>query len=489
MDKHTVPSVYFLGIGGIGMSALARYFLSQGAEVAGYDKAPSALTDQLVKEGMKIHFIEDPSMIPDRVDQVIWTPAVPKEHREYRYFLEKGIRVKKRAEVLGEIASAFPTIAVAGTHGKTTTTTMIAHLFRSAGRATMAFLGGISKNYHTNFIQSAEGKSEIARSEKRNFATSLTRHLTTCIIEADEFDRSFLFLTPDIAVITSMDADHLDIYSHQEQLKQSFGEFATRIRGNGSLILKEGVDPVGEIPGRIRVYRYSLNGNTGFRAGDIIVRDGLLHFDFITPDGRFPGFVLGIPGMFNLENAIAALAAGWLSGIPETDLRRGLKEFAGVVRRFDFRIRRDDFIYIDDYAHHPEELHACIQAVRMLYPGKRITGVFQPHLYSRTRDLAEDFVRVLAELDSLILLEIYPAREQPIKGVDSRMLLERVDLSDKKLCSKEEMLDLLEKNRPEVLLTLGAGDIDQMVKPITDLFGTPGKKPSAIDKKERKGDL
>lgn len=473
------------------MSALARYFLSQGAQVAGYDKAPSALTDQLVKEGMKIHFIEDPSMIPDRVDQVIWTPAVPKEHREYRYFLEKGIRMKKRAEVLGEIASAFPTIAVAGTHGKTTTTTMIAHLFLSAGRATMAFLGGISKNYHTNFIQSAvdSGQWADATSPRHHGTTAPLYHLPTCIVEADEFDRSFLFLSPDIAVITSMDADHLDIYSHQDQLKQSFGEFATRIRGNGSLILKEGVDPVGEIPGRIRVYRYSLNGDTGFRAGNIIVRDGLLHFDFITPDGRLPGFVLGIPGMFNLENAIAALAAGWLSGIPEPDLRRGLKEFAGVVRRFDFRIRRDDFIYIDDYAHHPEELHACIQAVRMLYPGKRITGVFQPHLYSRTRDLAEEFVRVLAELDSLILLEIYPAREQPIKGVDSGMLLERVDLPDKKLCSKEELLDLLEKNRPEVLLTLGAGDIDQLVKPITEQFGTPGKKPSAINKKERKGDL
>ncbi|MBE0649084.1 MAG: UDP-N-acetylmuramate--L-alanine ligase [Bacteroidales bacterium] len=457
MSENPFKSVYFLGIGGIGMSALARYFLQQGAHVAGYDKTASALTDQLISEGMEIHFNEDPSRIPVDVDLAIWTPAVPREHAEYRHLLKRGIRVKKRAEVLGEIANPFSTIAVAGTHGKTTTSTMIAHIFHSAGKPMMALLGGISKNYGTNYVQLAEGSGQF------------------CIVEADEFDRSFLQLSPDIAIITSMDADHLDIYNHRDQLKESFGDFTGKIRNNGKLIIKKGVEIDREVPEEVSRFTYSLQGDADFYASNIAIREGLIHFDFITPEAPLPGFVLGMPGMFNLENAIAALAASWLSGIPEAEMKRALLDFGGVVRRFDIRIKRNDFVYIDDYAHHPEELHACIQAVRELYPGKQITGIFQPHLYSRTRDLADDFARALAELDSLILLEIYPAREQPIEGIHSRMLLDKTNLSDKLLCDRKELPDILEKRHPEVLLTLGAGDIDQLVMPIVRLFETKEK--------------
>ncbi|NQV02939.1 MAG: UDP-N-acetylmuramate--L-alanine ligase [Bacteroidia bacterium] len=452
MGDNGVRSVYFLGIGGIGMSALARYFQMQGAHVAGYDKMPTPLTDQLISEGMEVHFNEDPSRIPDDIDLVIWTPAVPKEHAEYRYFSERGVPIRKRAEILGEIASPFNTVAVAGTHGKTTISTMIAHIFHTADTPFMAFLGGISKNYGTNFVQ-------------------LTHQLTTCIVEADEFDHSFLHLSPDIAIITSMDADHLDIYNHEDQLKKSFGEFAGRIRSNGSLILKKGIDLGKEIPEGISRFSYALQGEGDFYAKNIVIRDGLNHFDFVTPDKIMPGFMLGMPGMFNLENAIAALATGWITGIKEEDLKRAMQGFTGVVRRFEIQIRQDDLIYIDDYAHHPEELQACIRAVRELYPGKQITGIFQPHLYSRTRDLADDFARALAELDSLILLDIYPAREFPIEGIHSGMLLRKTKLADKLLCKREDLLDILEKRNPEVLLTLGAGDIDQLVKPITERFG------------------
>jgi len=487
-----VRSVYFLGIGGIGMSALARYYLWQGATVSGYDKTPTPLTDQLISEGMNLHFSEDPSLIPAGTDLVIWTPAVPKDHAEYKYFIDNGIPVRKRAEILGEIASGFRTIAVAGTHGKTTTTTMLAHIFHTAGEPLLAFLGGISKNYETNFVRSEvrsqksegndqklEGRSKESSSSPHPLSpstphphgtTAPPHHGTTCIVEADEYDRSFLYLSPDIALITSMDADHLDIYDHRDRLKLSFEDFTGKIRNNGSLILKEGVELDRRTTEGIRAFSYSLAGESDFRADNINIIDGLIHFDLITPEQVINGFVLGIPGMFNLENAIATLAAAWLSGIKEEELKRALKSFQGVVRRFDFRIKRKDFVYIDDYAHHPEELRACIRAVRELYPGKRITGIFQPHLFSRTRDLADDFCRALAGLDSLILLDIYPARELPIEGIHSAMLLDHIPLDDKLLCDKEDLLKVLDNRHLEILLTLGAGDIDQLVKPITDRF-------------------
>ena len=472
MGDTTFRSVYFLGIGGIGMSSIARYFLKLGIKVAGYDKSPTSLTDQLISEGMEVHFSEDPSKIPDDVELAVWTPAVPKEHAEYRYLSEKGIPIRKRAEILGEIASPFNTIAVAGTHGKTTTSTMIAHIFRTAGKPTLAFLGGISKNYGTNFFQLAVGSQQLADSQTHHLTTSPPHHLTTCIVEADEYDRSFLHLTPDIAIITSMDDDHMDIYSDPGKLKQSFSDFAGKTRTNGSLILRKGVDIPVEPFGGVSRFSYSIDGVADFYAKNRTLDAGLIRFDFVTPEKIFPGFILGMPGQFNLENAIAALATGWIAGIKEEELKRAMQSFTGVVRRFDIRIKRNDFVYIDDYAHHPEELHACFQAVRELYPGKHITGVFQPHLYSRTRDLADDFARVLAELDSLILLDIYPARELPIEGINSTMLLEKTDLSDKLLCKRTDLLDILEERHPEVLLTLGAGDIDKYVKPITERFST-----------------
>ncbi|MFH1936060.1 MAG: Mur ligase family protein [Bacteroidota bacterium] len=483
MEDKEVRSVYFLGIGGIGMSALARYFKHHGARVAGYDKTPTSLTNQLINEGMEVHFKEDPSCIPDDVDLVIWTPAVPKVNAEYQFLSERGVPIRKRAEVLGEISSPFTTVAVAGTHGKTTTSAMIAHLFITAGKPVVAFLGGISKNYGSNFIQFAVRSSQstvrspqsTVHSPNSSDSTTAPRHHGTtapfCIVEADEYDRSFLHLTPDIAIITSMDADHLDIYGHPDNLMESFGEFAGRIRTNGSLILKKGIAPGREIPEGISRFSYVLQGEADFFATNVAIHEGLVHFDFATPAETMPGFALGMPGLFNLENAIAALAVGWILGIHEEDLKRAIQSFTGVARRFDIRIKQDDLIYIDDYAHHPEELRACIRAVRELYPGKRVTGVFQPHLYSRTRDLADDFASALAELDTLILLDIYPAREFPLEGIHSRMLLEKINLFDKQLCQKEDVLQILEERRPEVLLTLGAGDLDQLIQPITERLG------------------
>jgi len=460
MGLSGIRSVYFLGIGGIGMSALARYFKQTGAQVSGYDRTPTPLTDALTGEGIDIHFTENPALIPNQVDLVVWTPAVPTDHAEYTFLMRKGFPVRKRAEVLGEIATSFNTIAVAGTHGKTTTSTLIAHLFHTAGKEFLAFLGGISKNFSNNFIWCKD----------HPVVPSPGHPAATCIVEADEYDRSFLHLRPDIAIITSADPDHLDIYTHPDQLKQSFEEFTGNIREGGSLILKSGVpiNPAGFF--RYHTFSYSLNAEASFYAKNIQIRDGSIHFDLVTPTEAIPGFRLGVPGMFNLENAVAALAAGYLSGIGAEAMKEALQSFTGVQRRFDIRIQRPDLVYIDDYAHHPEELKVCIRAVRELFPGRKITGVFQPHLYSRTRDLADDFARVLGELDLLILLDIYPARELPIEGIHSEFLLRKVPLEDKVLCSKTGLIEKLKQQRPDILLTLGAGDIDQLVTPIVELF-------------------
>ncbi len=461
MDLNQIKSVYFLGIGGIGMSALARYFVRNGVNVAGYDKTPTPLTHQLIREGMEIHFEENPDLIPQEVDLVVRTPAVPKEHTEYQYLMQQGIPIKKRSEMLGEISSRFTTIAVAGTHGKTTISTFIAHILRTAGKELTAFLGGLSKNYGTNFIESQEEKRKIH---------GTTPSPSYCVVEADEYDRSFLQLSPDIAIITSVDPDHLDIYHNHDKLIRTFTEFTGKIRANGSLIMKNGIGIEPENHVVYNRFTYALNIESNFFAKNIFIREGLIYFDFVTPTETIPGFVLGLPGMFNLENAVAALAAGYLAGVEAADLKSAASSFQGVERRFDVQIRRKDFVYIDDYAHHPEELKACIQAVRELYPGRQITGVFQPHLYSRTRDLADDFASVLCDLDSVILLKIYPAREQPIAGVSSGMLLKKIDIKNKILCSHEELLGILVQQKPEVLLTLGAGDIDKLVGPITDSF-------------------
>ena len=461
MEAGKLRSVYFLGIGGIGMSALARYFLYTGAGVSGYDKTRTSLTDQLEREGMKIHYEEKPSLIPSDTELVIYTPAIPQEQKEYQFILKKKLRMMKRSEVLGLIASDYFTIAVAGTHGKTTTSALIAHILKSAGIPHIAFLGGVSKNYQTNFL----------------VETSVSKP-AVCVVEADEFDRSFLKLSPDIAIITSADADHLDIYNTHSEMLASFEEFTGNIRKGGSLILKSGVNIKPRASSEYNVFRYSLDkenpslptASKHFRAAGIHIKSGVYHFDFCMQNDVWKNLVLGLPGLFNLENAVAATSAAFLAGINSTRARKALKSYQGVVRRFDFQLKKRGFVYIDDYAHHPEELKACIDAVKEMYPGKKITGVFQPHLFTRTRDLSAEFAVSLGLLDEVILLEIYPAREKPIRGVTSQLILDKVRSAYKSIIGKESLVKYLRNAKPEVLLTLGAGDIDQMVKPIRKAF-------------------
>jgi len=446
---HPLPergTIYFLGIGGIGMSALARYFLSKGWKVAGYDKTCTVLTSSLQQEGMEIHYEEDLNRIPRQVDLVVYTPAVPASHAEYRYFVKQGNRIVKRAELLGIIASAYQTIAIAGTHGKTTTSTMAAHLMFSSAQACIAFLGGISKNYETNLLLSGTTEYLVA--------------------EADEFDRSFLQLHPYLAVITSTDADHLDIYGSHASVLDSFSAFTANIRENGILILKAGLDLPLRLKEGCRVFRYGMEGAGDFQAISPELRDGLYHFGFKYPGGVMEDMVLGLPGLYNVENAVAALAAAWLCGAGEAELRSSLASFSGVRRRFDIRINSRKLVYIDDYAHHPAELTASITAARAMFSGRKLTGIFQPHLFTRTRDFADEFARSLELLDEVILLPIYPAREQAIPGINSEMLLSKIRLENKQLLTMEQVPGELDLSRMDVLMTLGAGDVDTLVAPI-----------------------
>lgn len=473
MDFGCLKKVYFLGIGGIGMSSLARWFAASGATVSGYDRAPSPLISQLITEGIDIHFDEDIQAIPSVPDLVIYTPAIHESHAEYQFYRSSGVPMMKRAEVLGHIVRPFRTIAISGTHGKTTISTLIAHLMHQGGRNILAFLGGISKNYNTNYLSTPDLVKKYPFIHCVPPEVSGEASHVTCIVEADEYDRSFLHLDPDMIVITSIDPDHLDIYESQDHLVRSFQQFASHIRNDGILILKKGVHLKTDFNHSIHTFSYSWNQEADFYARHIRIKDGLTIFDLQTPTGSVKELTLGIPGTFNLENAVAALAVAYLEGIPADTLVRSLREFQGVVRRFDFKIRRSDLIYIDDYAHHPEELRACIMAVKELFPGKRITGIFQPHLYSRTRDLADGFAASLSLLDELLLMEIYPAREVPIPGIDASILLPKVTLKKKKLVTRSQLLRELIKGKYEVLLTLGAGDIDQMVTPIEALFTKP----------------
>jgi UDP-N-acetylmuramate--alanine ligase len=461
MNIVSLRSVYFLGIGGIGMSALARYFNRMGTRVSGYDKTPTSLTTKLIQEGIKIHFDEDTGSIPADTELVIYTPAIPKDNKELNYCITRGYTILKRSEVLGLITKNDKTIAVAGTHGKTTISAMIAHIFKQSGKDFTAFLGGISKNYNGNYIT---GNADP------NAPLLPLGGFSTFIAEADEFDRSFLHLTPSIAVITSTDADHLDIYKNHQDLKNSFSEFIKKIKPGGILITKPGLDIHFNDQHSPEIYTYSLHPGTHYYPSSTEIQSNSTVFDLVTPSGTIDKIVLGVPGVFNLENSIAALAVACLSDIPKKKMKEALRTFQGVQRRFDFHIIQPDFIYIDDYAHHPEELRSCISAVKELYPHKKITGVFQPHLYSRTRDLADDFATSLELLDELILLEIYPAREKAIPGVTAKMLFDKIRIKSKVLCSKEKVLDKLKNRKPEILLTLGAGDIDQLVEPIIQYY-------------------
>ncbi len=455
MDRF--KNIYFLGIGGIGMSALARYFLLEGANITGYDRTPSDLTDALIREGMQIHFRDDISLIPENVDLVIYTPAIPNDHKEFLFLRQNGTLMKKRSEVLGMITSDAETIAVAGTHGKTTISTMIAHILETSGMNFTAFLGGISKNYQTNFLH--KGSSTDAK--KR------------IVVEADEYDRSFLTLYPDYAVITSVDADHLDIYQNKNLLRESFCEFTCQIKKNGHLVVKKDLALEPDNKNGFAIHPYGMNSGE-YCAENVQIKNGKYLFDLHHVDAKIITEIsLGLPGFFNVENAVAAAAIADLMGIPAAKIKEALESYQGVRRRFDYQIRRDDFVFIDDYAHHPAEIKACIDAVKRLYPGEKITGVFQPHLFSRTRDFADEFAVSLGMLDNLILLEIYPAREIPLPGVDAKMLLDKVQLHNKKICTKEELIPELMKNKPKILITMGAGDIDRLVDPINEAFKAP----------------
>ncbi|MCX6257704.1 MAG: UDP-N-acetylmuramate--L-alanine ligase [Bacteroidia bacterium] len=449
-----IKTIYLLGAGGIGMSALARYFRLMGKIVTGYDRTPTSLTDELISEGIDLHFEEDLKIAagykPDET-LVIYTPAVPPDHAELDWFRMNNFTVMKRAEVLGVLSAEKDTVAVAGTHGKTTVSTMIAHILKCSDKDCSAFLGGISKNYNTNFLYS--GHSDIV------------------VTEADEFDRSFLHLSPQIAVVTATDADHLDIYGDLRELRKSFSLFTSKIKNGGHLVYHKGIDLQINVDSSVKVHSYSASEEADFYARNISLQNGFFHFDLVLPGNRsIPGISLQAPGRINVENAVAAAAAAWLAGAGQESVKTALQSFTGVIRRLDIRIDRNDLIYIDDYAHHPEELRAAISSVKEVWPGKKITGIFQPHLYSRTRDFATEFAQSLDLLDGLLLLEIYPARESAIPGVDSGLIFNKMKLKNKILCTKDQVIDILKNKKPEVLMTLGAGDIDGLVDPIIDLF-------------------
>lgn len=444
---------YFIGVGGIGMSGLARYFRRRGAEVAGYDRTPSELTNQLQSEGIDVQFNEDPRMIPAEFRDaapadvmVVRTPAVPVSSPLLKYWEDRGARILKRADVLGMVTEDKRTVAVAGTHGKTTVSTMIAHLLTVGKVRCNAFLGGIAANYGTNVL--------------------LNDDAAVNVVEADEYDRSFLKLCPSESVITAMDPDHLDIYGTAEAMFDAYTQFA--ILCDGPVLVHERI--AHHFKDRGQVTSYAL-GSTGVpRAEELRVVNGAYEFDLHAEGQVLKGLRLGMPGRHNVENAIAASTIALRMGVTPELLREGLASFRGVSRRFETRIAGPGVVFIDDYAHHPKELDACIGSVREMYPGKRITGIFQPHLFTRTRDLASDFGRSLAALDELILLEIYPAREEPIPGITSQWLLDQVPMDNKVVCSREALLDVL-KDRPiEVLLTVGAGDIDRSVPAIERLL-------------------
>lgn len=455
MDINNIESVYFVGAGGIGMSALVRYFLSKGKQVAGYDRTASELTEALNQEGAAIHYQDNVDLIPQcfketRNTLVVYTPAIPASHQELSYFRDNNFEIKKRAEVLGIITRSARGICFAGTHGKTTTSSMAAHLLKQSHIDCNAFLGGILKNYNSNLLLSNESDFTV--------------------IEADEYDRSFHQLTPYIAIITSADPDHLDIYGTPQAYKESFEYFTSLIRADGYLIMKKGIDMTPNLQPGVIMYTYSVEDGGDFRAENIKIGDGKITFDFITPSGAIRDVYLGVPMKVNVENAVASMAAAWIAGVTLEELRQGISSFAGPRRRFDIHIKRDNLVLIDDYAHHPAELEASILSVKELYAGKKVTGIFQPHLFSRTRDFAKEFSSALSLLDELILLDIYPAREEPIEGVSSKLILDNVTIINKQICSKEQLLLLIENTNFEVVLILGAGDIDQLVEPVRNIL-------------------
>ena len=440
-------NIYFLGIGGIGMSALARYFYRKGAKVSGYDKTPSPLTKRLEEEGISIHYEDNPNLIPDNIDLVIITPAIPSDTLELNYLREKDVKIIKRAEVLGEISHHCKSIAVGGTHGKTTVTALTTHLLKYAGKKMSAFIGGIAKNINSNVIIGDENDEIV-------------------VMEADEFDRSFLRLTPFVSIITSIDADHLDIYGDESQLVEAFSQFADKTMNDGIVIHSEYVT--------LKTERKRLT--YGFDEADVLaknvrVEDGMTRFSVVTKENMYLGdYEMQLYGRHNVMNALAAITACLRFDINLSVIKEGLAAFQGVQRRFDIRYRDERVCYIDDYAHHPEEIKATLKAVREIYPDRKMTLIFQPHLFTRTRDFMDEFAESLSLADSLLLMEIYPAREKPLPGITSSELLKKISCHEKQICQKEDLIATIKNLKPELIITMGAGDIDRFVPQIESLL-------------------
>lgn len=455
MNINTIKAVYFIGAGGIGMSALVRYFLSKGKIVAGYDRTPSELTEKLIEEGAAIHYEENIDLIPEECKKqettlVIYTPAIPSTHKELVFFREHNFEIQKRAQVLGMLTRTEKGLCVAGTHGKTTTSTMTAHLLHQSHVGCNAFLGGISKNYHTNLLLSEE--SEFV------------------VIEADEFDRSFHWLTPYATVITATDSDHLDIYGTHEAYLESFRKYTSLIQPGGYLIIRKGLELQPDLQEGVTYYTYSEKEGD-FHAENIRIANGEIIFDYVSPLGNIENILLGVPVYINIENGIAAMALAQIAGVNNEEIREAMASFRGVDRRFDFKLKSDRFVFLSDYAHHPAEIKQSILSVKTIYPDKKITVAFQPHLYTRTRDFYSEFAESLSLADDVVLLDIYPAREAPIEGVSSKLIYDSLKPGISKImCNKDNLIDILAQKNIEVLITLGAGDIENYVPRILEAF-------------------
>jgi len=462
MNLDTIDRVFFVGIGGIGMSALARFFHHVGKDVAGYDRTSTRLTSLLEKEGMQVHYADDLELVPlqYRDEQVkdstliIYTPAIPDKHSELNYFREKEFNLYKRAQVLGLITKTYKGIAVAGSHGKSTLSAMVATILHETAQGCSAFLGAISKNFDSNLL--------------------LANASDWAVMEADEFDRSFLQLEPHIALVTSMDPDHLDVYGAKDELKQSFVEFLGKVHSNSKVVIKHGLDLLPPKELNLKVFTYGFDEAANYYPINILPDKLGYTFDLIYPDGRIDGLKTIVPGWINVENAVGAAALSLMAGASEHELRKGIANFAGVKRRFDVRYDSDNKLYIDDYAHHPMEIRALLTSIRKLFPNEKILGVFQPHLFTRTRDFAEDFGEELSKLDQLVLLDIYPAREEPIAGVSSELILDAVSGIPKQLSSREDLVSCIRDAEWDVLLTIGAGDIDLFVGEIETMLNEVG---------------
>lgn len=457
MELKDIKSVYFLGAGGIGMSALVRYFLSEGKFVAGYDRTPSPLTDNLTNEGAVLHFEENEALIPQECRSatdtlVVYTPAIPAGHKEWEFFKNNGFFIKKRAEVLGIITKGKRGICAAGTHGKTTTSTMTAHLLHQSSVDCAAFLGGISKNYKSNLILT----------DKSDFV----------VIEADEYDRSFLHLEPYVATITSADPDHLDIYGNKENYLEAFAQFTEKIRPDGFLVIHEGLEVKPRTKESVTTYTYGRERGD-FHAENIRIGNGTIIIDYVSPWQRINDVELGVPVSINIDNGIASMAMAELCGVPAEEIKAGMKSFAGADRRFDFHIKEENLVLLSDYAHHPDEVRACAQSIKELYSGKKVTALFQPHLFSRTADFYKEFAQSLSLFDKVILVDIYPAREEPMPGVTSKLIYDCIEPGvEKSMCSRADVIKIIEeeKNNIEVLVSLGAGDIESDVPKMKEIL-------------------